>query len=45
MHAQGRYYCTTRTYVRTPGAFWSVDLDIYIFIARCHGNGPIYMDL
>ena len=33
MHAQGRYYCTTRTYVRTyvrtPGAFWSVDLDIY----------------
>ena len=20
-----------RTYVRTPGAFWSVDLDIYIY--------------
>ena len=23
-----------RTYVRTPGAFWSVDLDIYIYIFK-----------
>ena len=26
-------------------SYSGIECDVSIFIARCHGNGPIYMDL